>query len=262
MNINIVLSFISAVIVFGWAALTATDNPKTFIDLHGFVIVIAGTIVATSISFEWGRILLMLKVFWNRTILGKKPDYIRLIKELMKLADAYRNESPDLPSLVEKQNDPFLKEGMKLLLDELVDPAHLNKILKVRVSTFFDRYSDDALRFRSMGKYPPAMGLMGAVLGMIALLGSLGKPGAEKTIGPSMSIALVATLYGIAFANLIVIPIGENLTETAKEHQRKNMIITEGIKLVAAKTNPIVLAEELNSYLLPAERIDWKSVTT
>jgi chemotaxis protein MotA len=111
-----------------------------------------------------------------------------------------------------------------------------------------------------MGKYPPAMGLMGAVLGMIALLGGLGKPGAEKTIGPAMSIALVATLYGIAFANLIVIPIGENLTETAKEHQRKNMIITEGIKLVAARTNPIVLAEELNSYLLPNERIDWKSV--
>jgi chemotaxis protein MotA len=102
---------------------------------------------------------------------------------------------------------------------------------------------------------------MGAVLGMIALLSGLGKPGAEKSIGPSMSIALVATLYGIAFANLIVIPIGENLTETAKEHQRKNIIIVEGVKLVAAKTNPIVLAEELNSYLLPSERVDWKTIT-
>jgi chemotaxis protein MotA len=260
MNVSTVLSFIMAISVIVWAAATSTDNPKSFLDLHGAVIVIAGSTVAVAISFEWSRVYLMLKVFWNRTIIGKKPDYIALIKELMKLADAYRNESPDLPGLVENQKDPFLKEGMKLLLDELVEPAQLNKILKVRVGTFFDRYSDDASRFRSMGKYPPAMGLMGAVMAMIALLGGLGKPGAEKTIGPSMSLALVATLYGIAFANLIIIPIGENLTETAKEHQRKNMIITEGIKLVASKTNPIVLAEELNSFLLPNERIDWKSV--
>jgi chemotaxis protein MotA len=76
-----------------------------------------------------------------------------------------------------------------------------------------------------------------------------------------MSIALVATLYGIALANLIVIPIGENLTAAAKETKRKNVIIIEGIRLIAARTNPIVLAEELNSYLLPRERIDWKNVS-
>ena len=260
MNFNTIISFFMAAAVVGWAAFTATDNPKNFLDLHGLVIVVGGTIVATSISFEWGRVLLMLKVFWNRTILGHKPDYIGIIKDLMKLADAYRNESADLANIVENQKDPFVKESMKLLLDETLDTPQLNKILRVRVETTFNRYSDDAMRFKAMGKYPPAMGLMGAVLGMIALLSGLGRPGAEKTIGPSMSIALVATLYGIAFANLIVIPIGENLTETAKEHQRKNIIIVEGVKLVAAKTNPIVLAEELNSYLLPSERVDWKTI--
>ena len=133
----------------------------------------------------------MLKVFWNRTILGKKPDYVAVIKDLMKLADAYRNESGELQSLVDGQKDLFLKEAMKLLLDELVEPSQLGKILKARAETIFERYNDDAARFKAMGKYPPAMGLMGAVIGMIALLRGLGKPGAEKTIGPSMSIALL-----------------------------------------------------------------------
>jgi chemotaxis protein MotA len=259
-NFLVVISFILAAIVVGWAALSSTDNPKSFLDLHGLVIVIAGSVVATSISFQLDRVFLMLKVFWNRTILGKKPDYVAVIKDLMKLADAYRNESSELQSLVDSQKDTFLKEAMKLLLDELVEPAQLGRILKARAETIFERYNDDAARFKAMGKYPPAMGLMGAVIGMIALLGGLGKPGAEKTIGPSMSIALVATFYGIAFANLIVIPIGENLSETSKEILRKNTIIVEGIKLVSAKTNPIVLAEELNSYLLPNERVDWKAV--
>ncbi len=260
MNILVVISFILAAIVVGWAALSSTDNPKSFLDLHGLVIVIAGTVVATSISFQLDRVFLMLKVFWNRTILGKKPDYVTVIKDLMKLADAYRNESAELQAMVDSQKDLFLKEAMKLLLDEVVETSQLGKILKARAETIFERYNDDAARFKSMGKYPPAMGLMGAVIGMIALLGGLGKPGAEKTIGPSMSIALVATFYGIAFANLIVIPIGENLSETSKEIHRKNTIVVEGIKLVAAKTNPIVLAEELNSYLLPNERVDWKAV--
>jgi chemotaxis protein MotA len=260
MNVLAILSFGLAGLVFGWAALTSTDDPRSFLDLHGLVIVIGGSVAATSISFQLDRVFLMLKVFWNRTIRGRKPDYIGVIKDLMKLADAYRNESSDLRAMVESQKDPFIKESMRLLLDEIVDDAHLSRILRARTETVYERYNDDASRFRAMGKYPPAMGLMGAVLGMIALLGGLGKPGAEKTIGPSMSIALVATLYGIAFANLIVIPIGENLTETAKENRRKNVIIVEGMKLVAARTNPIVLAEELNSYLLPSERIDWKKI--
>ena len=104
------------------------------------------------------------------------------------------------------------------------------------------------------------MGLMGAVLGMIALLSRLGKPGAESTIGPAMSVALVATLYGIALANMIIIPIGENLAQCAKEIKTKNLIIVEGVRLISEKTNPIVLAEELNSFLLPAERVDWKKL--
>lgn len=258
MNLMTVVSFVLAASIFLWAALSSTDNPKSFLDLHAVVIVIGGTIAATSISFQLDRAALMLKVFWARTIRGQKPNYIELIKDLMKLADAYRNEAPDIERMTANLKDPFLRDSMKLLLDELVPPAHLNKILKARNETVYERYSDDAGRFRAMGKYPPAMGLMGAVLGMIALLGGLGKSGSEKTIGVSMSIAMVATLYGIAFANLIVIPIGENLTEAAKETRRKNTIIVEGIKLIAAKNNPMVLAEELNSYLLPSERVDWK----
>jgi chemotaxis protein MotA len=261
LNYLSILSFASAVAIITWAALSSTDNPKTFMDLHGAVIVFGGTLAATAISFQLDRTLLMVKVFWNRTVKSKSVDFAGLIKDLMKMADSYRNENSDLKSLIEGNKDEFLKEGMTLLLDEVMDIDQLTGILKLRNSTIFELYSADAAKFRSMGKYPPAMGLMGAVLGMIALLSGLGQPGAEKTIGPSMSIALVATLYGIALANLFVIPIGDNLTAATKELQRKNIIIIEGIRLIAARTNPLVLAEELNSFLLPKERVDWKKLT-
>jgi len=257
MNLTII-SFAMAIGVFLWAALTSTDNPKTFLDLHGFVIVVGGTIAAGSISFQIDKTIKLVKIFWLRSVMGARHNYVATIKELMKFADAYRNDSPDLKTMVDGSKDHFMKEAMGLLMDEVVDIKQLHRLLKARVDTMFERYTDDAGRFKAMGKYPPAMGLMGAVLGMIALLSGLGKPGAESTIGPAMSIALVATLYGIAIANLVIIPIGDNLAEGAKEQKRKNLVIREGVKLIADRTNPIVLAEELNSYLLPAERIDWK----
>lgn len=260
MNFFAVISFLLAAAVFLTSVLTTGDDPKNLIDFHGVLIVFGGTVAATAISFQLDRTFLMLKVFFNRTIRGKKPDYIAIIRELMKLSDAYRNDSPSLKQMVDTSQDHFIKESMGALLDEVVPLDQLEKILNNRVKTIYTRYADDANRFQSMGKYPPAMGLMGAVLGMIALLGGLGKPGAEKGVGPAMSIALVATFYGIALANLVIIPIGENLAETSKEIKRKNIIIVEGVKLIAKRTNPIVLAEELNSFLLPAERIDWKSV--
>lgn len=179
----------------------------------------------------------------------------------MIIAEAYR-KGENLEELINNEEDHFIKECMTALMDGVVTGEELTKILKKRVSTMYDRYNADAGRFRAVGKYPPAMGLLGAVMGMIALLGGLGKPGAEKTVGPAMSIALVATLYGIAVANLIIIPIGENLTETATELKTKNLMIVEGIRLIALKTNPIILAEELNSFLLPSERIDWKNLNT
>lgn len=259
MNFLSVIGFALAATVFIVAVYTSTDSPKSMLDFHGALIVMGGSIAATAIAFQLDRILLMLKVFWIRTLRGRKPDYRKTIRQLMELADAYRNEKPELRSLVDSSEDDFMKEAMISLLDQVVEKDDLIRILRTRVKTIFQRYTADANRFRSMGKFPPAMGLMGAVLGMIALLAGLGKPGAERSIGPAMSVALVATLYGIALANLIIIPIGENLAEAATEIKTKNMIIVEGIRLIAEKTNPIVLAEELNSFLLPNERIDWKN---
>jgi len=261
MNILSIIAFLLAAAVFFVSVFTSTDNPSAMVDPHGALIVIGGSVAATAIAFQLDRVMLMVKVFWIRTIKGHRPDYVLLIRNLMKLAEAYRNNNTgEIDKVVGDAKDFFLKECMEGLTDELMDQVKLYAIQKKRVATIYQRYNADAKRFKSMGKFPPAMGLMGAVLGMIALLGSLGQPGAEKGIGPAMSVALVATLYGIALSNLIIIPIGENLTEAAEELKLKNMIVVEGVRLIGENTNPIVLAEELNSYLLPNERIDWKNL--
>ncbi|MCB0414812.1 MAG: MotA/TolQ/ExbB proton channel family protein [Bdellovibrionales bacterium] len=260
MNFLSIIAFVSAGVVFFLGVFTSTDNPMAFVDGHAALIVFGGTISVAAISFQIDRIYLMLKIFYFRVIAGKKVEYVPIIRELMTLAEAYRTQNPQIRQMVAKSNDPFLRECMTMLLDDFLPPTELEKIMKTRMNMMYQRHNADAKKFKALGKFPPAMGLMGAVLGMIALLQTIGKPGSEEKIGPAMAIALVATLYGIAFANLVVLPIAENLMEGTKEALTKNMIIAEGVKLISQKKNRIILAEELNSFLLPNERVNWKEV--
>lgn len=260
MNLINLASIIFAVVILVTAMVFGNENPSKLIDPHGALIVVLGTVACVGVAFSITRALNMVKIFFLGLFKTRVPQNKAVILELMGFAEAYRSNSPELEKMVENCQDPFMKESMQALMDRVLEEKKLLRVLHERVNTMYERYNEDAKMFASCGKFPPAMGLMGAVLGMIALLGSLGKPGAEKNIGPAMSVALVATLYGIALANLFIIPIGENLAELAKKLRRKNTIIVEGIRHISAKANSIVLAEELNSYLLPSERVDWKTL--
>ncbi len=162
MNILSLIALFLAIAVFLVSIVTSTDNPMKMLDVHGILIVVGGSVAATAISFQIDRCFLMLKVFFLRTLKDHKPNYVKTIKELMNLADAYRNDSPDLRAMVLNSRDPFIREAMNFLLDELVEQKQMLKILRSRVDTMYDRYAADAYRFKATGKYPPAMGLMGA----------------------------------------------------------------------------------------------------
>ncbi len=261
MNLINVVGILFAIAVMLVSMIWGNPSPMKLVDPHAMIVVLVGTAACVGVAFQLNKASRMILIFFRNMLGSKKADARQVIAELMKFADAYRNQGAQLDGLLQGTKDPFLREAMTALKDEVLEPKQLVRVLRTRVETTFERYNDEAKMFAACGKYPPAMGLMGAVLGMIALLGTLGTPGAEKNIGPAMSVALVATLYGIAFANLFVIPIGENLQESAKALRAKNTIIVEGVRLIAAHTNPIVLAEELNSFLLPSERLDWKKLS-
>ena len=113
--------------------------------------------------------------------------------------------------------------------------------------------------FRAIGKFPPAFGLLATTLGMIGLLQKLGQPDSQKLIGPAMSVGLIGTLYGIALANLLFIPIAENLTERTQEEMALRRMMMEGALMLKQQANPITLREGLNSFLLPKDRVSRKN---
>ncbi len=248
-------------IVFAVAAATSANNPWIYLNLHATLVVFGGTLSAAAISFGFQRLYNLTKILSRRMFRGDKifqPQV--LIKNIMHLSDLYKNHPEKLKQEISLIEDHFLKEAMILLTDNYLSQEDLVRIMKTRTLSIYQRYHDEALKFRALAKFPPAFGLMGAVLGMIGIMAELGSAGAANTMGPSLALALVGTLYGVALANLVVLPLAENLQDSAREIYSKNTIITEAINLMLEKKSSILMAEDLNSFVLANERLDWKKL--
>jgi chemotaxis protein MotA len=259
MNIYSIFAFILSFGVLFIGLRLSTDDLRMFFDIPSIFIVVGGSIASTAVSFQLDRLILLIKVFFTRVVMGKKENYKAVITELMKVSDAY-SKGESLENHINKTRDPFLKDALTLVNDDLMPHDELFQMLDDRANNIFYMYSEDANKIKASAKYPPAFGMIGTTIGMIVLLGNLGGTDALKKMGPAMGVCLITTLYGCVIANMAVLPIGDNLMDSAKEHYLKNKIIVEGMKFLVNKTNSIVIAEKLNSYLPPSQRLDWKKV--
>lgn len=258
MNLSSIGGIVLAVVVLIGTILLSTDKTNMFLDMHAFIIVIGGTLAASLLSFNTKKILILTKVFFKK-VLGKNNDTLIAIDEMVDLARGYRESEAYLQEKRASLKTPFLKDALDLMLDGGVDADVLDKILLKRALNQNQRYEEDADMFKTIAKFPPAFGLLGAVIGMITLMQNLGGADAFSKVGPSMAVALVATMYGIAVANFIFLPLGENLSRVNRADHMIRLMVVDGVKLIRAKKHPIVVEESLKSYLLPGERKQAKT---
>jgi chemotaxis protein MotA len=258
MNFSTLIGFAASAAIFIVAMVMSTDNIMVFADTHALLIVVGGTMAASLVCFSMPQVLALFKVF-ARSMLGqKKHDYNKLVEEIAMLSRGYREGRTALTQTVAKINDPFLRDAAGILswLESDVTPEELRTLLETRASTHYERYLNEAEIFRTMAKFPPAFGLMGTTLGMISLLQSLGAANAKSRIGPAMSIALVATLYGIVLANFVFTPIAENLAKQTQEDLTARKMVVEGVMSIVAGKPTAFVVEHAKSFLLPSERDD------
>jgi chemotaxis protein MotA len=104
-----------------------------------------------------------------------------------------------------------------------------------------------------MGDVAPAMGMIGTLIGLVAMLSNMDDP---KAIGPAMAVALLTTLYGAFFANVICLPISIKLTNRAEEEKLNQSLVLDGIVGIADGQNPRVIEGILKSYLAASKRAE------
>jgi chemotaxis protein MotA len=260
MNIGTLLGFLAALAVFCASVAMAFQNAGVIFDIHAGLIVVGGTVAVGLICFSPGQIWSLLKVFFRRMFGKTRRDYPGIIQEIVMLSEASLKGKKAFDASINSVKDPFLRDAANVLfwIKAEVSPEELRDLLETRVRTHFKTYMNEAKIFKTLAKFPPAFGLMGTTMGMIALLQSLGSPDAKNMIGPAMAVALVATLYGLVLTNFVFIPIAENLAKQTQEDMVARSIVVEGIMLIQAEKPTKYIEEKVKSYLLPKQRSETK----
>jgi chemotaxis protein MotA len=230
-----------SLIVFG---AFSGGKPLGFFNLEGLLLVVGGTFASTLVQFSVTDLRMSLSAL-RSTFFAETSTPQERIEYLMSLSQQVK-EGGIL--ILEEQaadaNDDFLRLGLTLVVD-----GHNNEEARRILTTEMRTSTDQAWRsvqvWETMGNFAPAMGLIGTLIGLIQMLGALQDP---TTVGPAMSMALVATLYGSIAANLVFFPIAGKLRLLAQEREQSKHITLEGLMSIALRENPMILEQRLRGF--------------
>jgi chemotaxis protein MotA len=254
MNLSGLLGIICGLSVITFTISSSAKNAKVFLDPHGIVIVLGGTLTVALICFPFHRLFRAMKIVVGK-LLGKNEfSYTTMIDTIVATSQVYRSNPKGSLEQIPDESHPFFKEGMQMLVEYGFNADDLDNILQNSIDGKKKRDHDETKVWHTISRFPPAFGLMGATVGMISLLQTLGEPGAQDRVGPAMATALVATFYGIAVANLLFIPIAEKVAEVASQDHVMRNLIKEGIMLIQEKRHPLLISEYLKSFLDQKDR--------
>ena len=189
----------------------------------------------------------------GQTVFRVSPDPVDVARHLMQLSDAARRKGhlslqDYLPDLM---NSGLLYRGVAMVVDGS-DASEVERIMQSELEATTERQIRTVGVLRKASEISPAMGLIGTLVGLVQMLGNLEDP---STIGPSMAVALITTLYGALLANLVFIPLAAKLERNAVEDALTNEMHVMAAGSIARQENPRRLEMLLNTVLPPENKI-------
>lgn len=150
-----------------------------------------------------------------------------------------------LEPLADSEPDAYARKGLQLLVDGS-EPESMRSILEVELLTRENHDLMAAKVYESMGGYSPTIGIIGAVMGLIHVMGNLSDP---SLLGSGIAVAFVATIYGVALANLFLLPVANKLKSLVLQQSRYREMMLEGLLAIAEGENPRAIEMKLEGFL-------------
>ena len=257
MSISTLVGFILGIGLFVGAIIISTDSYAVFIDAPSFIMVVGGTFAGTFIAYEPRYVILSLKmipkIFFapaiSRNLL--RAEVGRIIRWGYAVQ---KNGLPALDAEIKKLegSDRFLLFGVDMVIAGY-SGDEVRTILNTTIESTYGRNSVQAKILADMGASAPAFGMIGTLVGLVIMLGNLDDPAA---LGPSLSIALITTLYGVMFARLLFIPAGSKVQQREDIVRFRNYLVAEGLILLAEQKSPRYIQDKMNGFLDPAIHFD------
>jgi chemotaxis protein MotA len=214
------------------------------------ILVIFGTFGAATITTSYTQLLTIPKLM-KVVFLEKKMNPQELIDVIFDLAQKSRkNGLLSLEKELGHVKDSFLKKAIQLAVDGF-ETNNIREILEIEVAYIEERHKVGAVFFQKLGGFSPTLGIIGTVLGLIHALSRLDN---SQNMAASIASAFIATLWGVALANLIYLPIADKLKLKHQDEALYLEIISEGVISLAMGDNPRVIKMKLLSFLLPDKR--------
>jgi chemotaxis protein MotA len=209
------------------------------------IIVFGGTLGAVMLQSPVPVFLRALRIA-SWVVKPPAHDLAGTIQTIVNWSQVARREGLlGLEGLTESESDPFARKGLQLLVDGN-EPETIRNTLEVELGAREQRDLASAKVFEAMGGYSPTIGIIGAVLGLIHVMGNLADP---SKLGSGIATAFVATVYGVGLANIVFLPIGNKLkTYIQGETQYREMLV-QGILGIAEGENPMNIELRLRGYL-------------
>lgn len=246
--IGILLGLVSLVLAF----ILEGGHLGSLIQPTALLMVFGGTFGAVIASFSQEQLKNIGKIF-KVAFTPRKNNTVELIRDLKDISSKTRkNGLLSMEATISSENtlDPFIIKGLRMMVDG-VEPDLLRTTLELKANGMYERHVNNAAMFDAAGGFAPTMGIIGTVLGLVHILGNLsGDPG---SLAPLIATAFIATLYGVASANVLWIPIANKLKQLNKQEITEKELIIEGILLIQGGANPNIIEEQLKSFLTDKE---------
>lgn len=250
MDIATVLGF---VVVFGLlgTAMMLGVGVGPYLDAPSLLITVGGSTAALFIGYKMDQMKKFGKIF----MIAFKPeihDIPGLIKKLVNYAtQARRDGILSLEQAANSEENNFLRKGLSMAVDGS-EPDTIRELLEVEMDQTLARHKGNAAMFDTWAALAGAFGMVGTLIGLVAMLLNMSDPAA---IGPAMAIALITTFYGAVLGNTFGAPIATILLTRAQDEDLVKQLILEGIMSIQSGDNPRTLESKLLAFLPPKERI-------
>lgn len=215
------------------------------LDTPAAIIVIGGTLGAVILQTPYPRLKRAVQLLrW--IVLPPSRDLSGTISKMSRWSQQSRKEGLlGLENQLQKEADNFTRKGLELLIDGN-DTHTMRRVLETDLKARMDGDLAAAAVFRAMGGYAPTIGIIGAVLGLIQVMGNLADPSA---LGAGIATAFVATIYGVGLANLLFLPIADRLRALVVEQADAQVVALEGLLAIAEGEHPKNIELRLEGYL-------------
>ena len=215
-----------------------------FISEHAMIIIFGGSISATMIRFPLSALLHGLPLGAKFAFTMSRLSAHDLVDELARIAEIARKQGPVGLEKVET-DEPFLAKGIRYVADGY-DLDFIRDNLERDRDNFLMHLDEGGKIYRAIGDCAPAFGMIGTLIGMVQMFANMTDP---SKLGPYMAVALLATFYGAAVANLFCIPIADKLHLKLADEETNRSLIIDGVLMIRDAKSPTLVREMLLAYL-------------